>query len=80
MSRLFRLRIVDTVADAPAGNPAVEVQLFDKKGAAGEVKLWPADDKTALAQSTRFKGTVSLAKHEVESLLKDLDAVLAEGK
>ena len=46
----------------------------------GEVKLWPANDKTALAQSTRFKGTVSLAKHEVDALLKDLDAVLAEGK
>ena len=80
LNRLFRLRVVDTVADAPTGAPAIELELFGAKGSLGKVQLWPTNDKTALATSSRFKVPVTVTKSEVDALVKDLDSVLNEGK
>ena len=80
LNRLFRLRVVDMVSDAPTGTPVVEVELFGAKGSLGTLKIWSAGDKTALAQSSRFKSMVSVSKAEVDALVKDLDSVVSEGK
>jgi hypothetical protein len=80
LNRLLRLRVVDIVTDAPAGSPAIEVELFSGKGSLGKVQLWAAGDKTALAQSSRFKAPVTVSKAEIDALIKDLDSVLTEGK
>ncbi|MBI5511494.1 MAG: DUF4340 domain-containing protein [Deltaproteobacteria bacterium] len=80
LSRALRLRIIEQVSETPQGAPAFEVEAFGAKGSLGNLKVYPPGDKVALATSSRFKSTVSIARPDVDALLKDADAAINEGK
>jgi hypothetical protein len=80
LERMWRLRVVDLVETVPQGAPALEVELFDKEKTLDLIKLWPPDEKVSLATSQRFGQAFTVSKASAETLLKDVQSVLDDGK
>jgi hypothetical protein len=79
LDRVMRTRLVDFTATRPAGAPAVTLRLFGEHGPVGSLELWAPGESTAVAVSSAFASPVTVSKATAETLLKDLEAVLAEG-
>lgn len=79
-TRLVRLRAVEETTSVPTKPAAVVVELWDTQQRLDEIKLWPPEAETGVAASARFPKGVTLSNASVEPLLRDLEAVLKEGR
>lgn len=80
IDRVLKLRIADVGADRPSGPASVEIELFNGKGSLGKITLWQPGDKFASATSSLFDTPITISKANAEAILRDLDAVLEEGR
>jgi len=80
VDRILKLRLGEFSDAVPTGDPALAVEIFDAQGSAGVFKLWPPDEKAALASSSRFAGGLSITKPNAEPILRELEAVLGEAR
>ncbi|OGQ90232.1 MAG: hypothetical protein A2289_20020 [Deltaproteobacteria bacterium RIFOXYA12_FULL_58_15] len=79
--RLWRLRVMRFADGAPGGTPTLAVELFGENGKALDVlQIWTPDDSEAIAVSSRYEKPLLIAKTSADSLLKDLPALLSEGR
>jgi hypothetical protein len=79
LDRLMRTRLTDFTTERPAGPPALSLHLFGERGPLGSLELWAPGDAVAIAVSSAFPTPLTVSRATAETLLKDLDAVLAEG-
>jgi hypothetical protein len=81
IERLMRTRMVDFTDQKPLGDPQLLVELEGDRKPLGTVKVWAAGEAPmALVESSAFPGVVTIPKATAETLLKDVDAVMSEGK
>jgi len=80
MDRILKLRIVDVSEAKPKGPASLTVEFFDTNKSVGKLMLWQPGDKTAAATATPFDSPVTVAKANAEVILRDIDAVLEEGR
>jgi hypothetical protein len=78
VDRVMRLRVVEPKAGKPSTPPALTVEIFGDDGSLGTISLWQPEGEIAVAESSKFKSPVTIAKVSAETLLKDLETVLTE--
>ncbi len=78
VDRVLRLRVIEPSAKKPDAAPALSLEVLGESGALGKLSLWPASGGSAVAESSMFSTPVTIAGSTVESILKDIEAVLTE--
>lgn len=80
LDRIMKLRIADVGQDQPSGPASVAIEFFNGKGSLGKITLWQPGKKFATATSSLFYTPITISKANAEAILRDLDAVLEEGR
>lgn len=80
VDKVLRLRVVSLSTEAPAGEPALTVSFYDGRTLLQELSLWSDGAEHVTARSSRFKQPMKIAKSSVESILRDVQVVLSEGR
>ena len=80
LDRVLKVRVADVISKTPSGPSSVAIEFHNGKGSLGKITLWQAGDKFATATSSLFDTPISISKGNAEAILRDLDAVLDEGR
>lgn len=82
LDRILKLHLADVVRDEPTGPVALDLEVFNGGTSLGRLQLWEPREKVALARSAFYDSpiSISISKANAEAILKDIEAVLAEGR
>lgn len=80
VDRVLKLRVERVGVDRPAGEPALVVELVNGKGSLGTLELWSPASGQSVITSTFFSAPATVTSSNAEAILRDLNAILEEGR